>query len=62
MHFYIIITCILYSYTYIGLLYGSGYFNFVAKVPSHSGLCALLVLISLHVLSFKKKMFYNSLY
>ena len=33
-------------------LYGSGYFNFAAKVPSQSCSCAFSVLISLHFLSF----------
>ena len=52
---------ILYSYTYVGL-YGSGYFNFVAKVPSQSCSCAFSVLISLHFLSFFGKMFLLFLY
>ena len=38
-------------------LYGSGYFNFAAKVPSQSCSCAFSVLISLHFLSFFLKMF-----
>ena len=44
------------SYTYVGL-YGSGYFNFVAKVLSQSCSCAFSVLISLHVLSFFENVF-----
>ena len=38
----------------LGLLYGSGQFNFVTEVPSQSCFCTFSVLISLHVLSFKK--------
>ena len=44
------------SYTYVGL-YGSGYFNFAAKVPSQSCSCAFSVLISLHFLSFIENVF-----
>ena len=64
VHVLIICSYIMYvnSYTYVRLLYGSGYFNFAAKVPSQSCSCAFLVLISIHFLSFFGKYFFLFLY
>ena len=45
----------------LGMLCGSGWFNFVAKVPSQYCFCAFSVLTSLRTLSFFFKCFYYAL-